>query len=105
MKFELTLLLIVHLFGLLSSRSIDGESDVSSHHSNIMNHQLMFANPFEWAWADYRKTCVVLLCLMTFSIALNVFFYVKYLAHLVRVNLTRQRIVRLQPTYDINNEL
>lgn len=103
MKFELTLLLIVHLFGLLSSRSIDGETEETNHH--ITNHQLMFANPFEWAWADYRKTFVVLLCLMTFSIALNVFFYVKYLAHLVRVNLTRQRIVRLQPTYDINSEL
>lgn len=86
---------------LTSSRKIVIESTTGNETSVPKN--IIYQNPVEWAWDEYRKTTFLFVCIMLFSFGLNFFFYMRYLIDLAQNQWQPSRtprVVRLQPTFE-----
>lgn len=80
-----------------TENTAEAETQRGNHQTNPM---MMYTNPAEWAWMEYRKTTLAIVCIVVFSITLNFFFYLRYLINLANLNWRPVRVVRLQPTYE-----
>lgn len=105
--FTIIIILVVQL-GILAHlssastivRAVDETEDTSERANQTNPTMMMYTNPAEWAWMEYRKTTLAVVCIVVFSITLNFFFYLRYLINLANLNWRPVRVVRLQPTYE-----
>lgn len=99
MKF--TLLVILFQFTvsqLLHGRSIEsGDNNIEQ--IVVRGLTVVYKNPIEWAWQEYRKTTLVLLFFFFLSLSLNIFIYMRYLMNLANIRRSTRQIIRLQPTF------
>lgn len=103
MRRNLTSILLILLINSMDARTIqilEDDSNGKYTDFNTTGVHVIFTNPIEWAWDDYRKTTIVAVLIMLVSLSLNFFFYLRYLLDLAPVNWRHQRVVRLQPTFE-----
>lgn len=103
MRKTLTSILLLFAIQLMDTKTIQVlEDDSNGRYAdfNATGVHVIFTNPMEWAWSDYRKTSIVAVLIMLVSLSLNFFFYLRYLLDLAQMNWRHQRVVRLQPTFE-----